>query len=194
MAAVLGTVGACQRRLDPPRPKDPIVPTSSAAGLTASPPTPTQDPNPPRPGEQFQTLQANGCRLSAPATWSIQPEAMKTGAKLVIASLTGISSVGIRYEPASGTKLTKQDIDALMEKASRMPLKLEDSQWSMVDKHDAWREVRTGAMGGSQRLWIRYSYRENSALVQLIGSASGTPSREERELLETILQSSHCDP
>jgi len=35
MAAVLGTVGACQRRLDPPRPKDPIVPTSSAAGLTA---------------------------------------------------------------------------------------------------------------------------------------------------------------
>jgi len=51
---------------------------------------------------------------------------MKTGAKLVIANLTGKSSVGIRYEPASGAKLTKQDIDTLMEKASRMPLKLED--------------------------------------------------------------------
>ena len=178
---------------DPQLPEHSSAAQASAAVPTAFPATPTEDPSATRQDEQFQTFESNGCRLSAPATWAVQAEPSNAGAKLVLSDLTGKSSVGIHYESAAGTTLTKRDVAQLMEKANRMPLKLEDSHWSMVDNHEAWREVRTGSLGGSNRIWIRYSYHLDSAVVQVIAVAAGSRLREERELLETILRSSHCE-
>jgi hypothetical protein len=174
--------------------KHATAPRASAAAPAASPPAATEDLSAARKDEQFQTFESNGCRLSAPSTWTVQAEPTNAGPKLIIANSTGKSSVGIHYESSTGTTLTQQDIAQLMEKANRMPLKLEDSHWSMVDNHEAWREVRAGSLGGSSRMWIRYSYKVDSAVVQVIGVAAGSRSREERELLETILRSSHCEP
>jgi hypothetical protein len=61
------------------------------------------------------------------------------------------------------------------------------------DQCAPWREVRKGAFGGSQRTWIRYSYHQSSAVVQVIGVVKGQASRDERELLETIMRSCHCE-
>ena len=169
--------------------------SAAPAPAPAVPPAaPITGPSPARPDpDQIQTFEGKGCKLSAPATWSVLAQPADSTARLVISSPTGEASVGIHQEPAAGTTLTKRDVAQLMEKANRMPLRLEDSNWSMLDNHDAWREIRTGAMGGTTRLWIRYSYHLGSAVIQVIGVASGTRSRQAREHLETILKSAHCE-
>jgi hypothetical protein len=170
------------------------APQVSAADPTAPQPSPTEDPSAAgQVDEQLRSFASNGCRLSAPATWTVQAEAGNAHARLVIADPTGTLSVGIHDEPSAGTTLTKRDVARLMEKANRMPLKLEDSNWSSVDNHEAWREVRVGSLGGSERTWIRYSYRMGASVVQLIGVARGRRARDERKLLETIILSSHCE-
>ena len=163
------------------------VPNPPQEALAAAPSAPQDDQ------EQLQVFKANGCQLSAPATWAAQPQSANPRAKIVVANSTGESSVGISYEPAVGTTLTQRHVAQLMDKANTMPLKLEDSNWSMLDNHDAWREIRVGSLRGSNRIWIRYSYKVDSAVVQVIGVAAGRRSREERELLETIIKSAHCE-
>jgi hypothetical protein len=130
--------------------------------------------------------------MSAPASWTLLNEPASQGSKLVITDPRGESSVGIHWEAAAGKKLTKREIAQLMEKANGMPLVLETSGYSVLDRHEAWREVRTGTIRGSHRAWIRYSYHVDGALVQVIGTVSGSQPREARESLETIMQSSRC--
>jgi len=174
------------------RERDPGL-AAPAEAPSAPPPTSARAPRG-TPQDQLQVFTGKGCKLSAPLTWKVQTDPGNTDAKLVIANPTGDASVGIHFEPATGTKLTKRDIARLMEGAKRMPLALEDSNWSLIDNHDAWREVRAGTLRGSSRLWIRYSYQLDKAVVQVIGVASGRRSRGARELLESIIMSTHCEP
>jgi hypothetical protein len=178
-----------------PLASDPGAPPPAAADPRALAVAPTGEPRAARPDpEPQQVFAAKGCRLSAPASWTAQAELANADAKLVISSPTGEASVGIHFEPAAGTTLTKREVARLMAEAKRMPLALEDGNWSLVDDHDAWREVRTGSLRGSSRLWIRYSYQLEEAVVQVIGVASGSRSREARALLESIIRSVHCEP
>jgi hypothetical protein len=173
----------------------PGAPPPAAADPSVLAAAPARDPRAARSDQEpQQVFAAKGCRLSAPASWTAQAGLANADAKLVIASPTGEASVGIHFEPAAGTTLSKRDIARLMAEAKRMPLVLEDSNWSLVDNHDAWREVRAGSLQGSSRLWIRYSYHLDKAVVQVIGVASGNRSREARGLLETIVRSAHCEP
>jgi hypothetical protein len=160
---------------------------------TPSQQTPARDSNAPQPDqEQIRVFEAKGCQLSAPATWTVETQPSDSRANLVISDPTGEASVGIHFEPASGPTLTEKDVARLMEEANRMPLRLIDSNWSLVDNQKAWREVRTGLLRGSNRVWIRYSYQVDSAVAQVIGVAVVSRLHEAREFLETIMKSAHC--
>jgi hypothetical protein len=169
------------------------------SGAPVGDPTPSQqapvgDSSAPQPDpKQLRVFESKGCQLSAPATWSVQAQPSDSHANLVISDPTGEASVGIHFEPAVGTTLTEKDIAKLMEKANRMPLRLIDSNWSFVDNQKAWREVRTGLLRGSNRVWIRYSYHVDSTVAQVIGVAVVSRLHEERDLLETIMKSAHCE-
>jgi hypothetical protein len=188
-------IGVFGVAVDPTRGKGSTAQPASVSDPTESPSAATEEPS---AGAQapagYRTFEASGCQLSAPATWSIPSAAGDDGAKIVVADPTEKLSVGIHYESATGLALTQADVARLMATANRMPLKLEDSHWSMVDKHDAWREVRSGSMGGTSRVWIRYSYQLGSVVVQVIGTAAGNTSRQQREILEKIIRSAHCEP
>jgi hypothetical protein len=168
------------------------------SGAPVGDPTPSQltpalDSNAPQPDqEQLRVFEAKGCQLSAPATWIVQAQSLDSRANLVISDPTGESSVGIHFAPADGPTLTEKDVARLMEKANRMPLRLIDSNWSFVDNQKAWREVRTGLLRGSNRVWIRYSYQVGSTVAQVIGVAVVSRLHEAREFLETIMKSAHC--
>jgi hypothetical protein len=178
--------------LPAPAPEPPQ--SAPAAGPRTPAPAGTEAPSAAGQEEaQLQMFQANGCKLSAPATWAVQTQPANSAAKLVISDSSGGSSVGIHYEAATGSKLTEQDVDQLMREANRMPLKLIDSGWTVLDQRKAWRELRVGSINGANRVWIRYSYQVGANVAQVIGVQTGERAPTKRELLETVMKSTHCE-
>jgi hypothetical protein len=191
-----GTMSQARRSREPAKPQRPAASSPAPAGIPQAEPaaasfTATASLPAAEQG-RLRVFESMGCKLSAPATWTTKDTPTNTEARLVIADPTGSASVGIHFESSPGRELTQRDVKELMAKANRMPLRLEDSTWSAIGDHKAWREVRTGELGGTHRTWIRYSYHADSAVVQVIGMLTGSRSRDDRRLLESILLSADC--